>query len=1055
MSLIQKLQDSYSRVTLMPVVGSGLSMPFGLPDWRTLIELAGEHFSLSAEGRTKLTASLDKHQYIEAVDILLEEGVSESDLQRFIAECMLGAKTAAADRINNYADLARMAKVRFMTTNYDRYLNDLVGAKTFLLEQLEDIPVNQFGLPDYDHTVIPLHGEITRPESLVFTRASYDRLYDSPRFCEEFQQLRTHFTFLFMGFSFDDEYVQRLFERVLQRFEAQHFIMLDQRVIERDGEKAERLKEKYGLETICYDASADGHTMAISRRLADIFNLRDADEDLADLEKLPEPAEPKLAPDEEKIVQQGHRLIEEEQLSELYALYDPYYTDGAFQAHTVMFQIEIVCGLLWYWGFQLNEERSEELIRQVQENPVLTKYQKKLAIMYGQYLWNSRQFTRGISVLKAYAGAEERLVGLLLDIHLVSQRFLPERNEVSGQIPVYRPEPRTEAEEAAYHAAYEELREKYINPETCNLRDIQTYADRESERIAYYWLGIVAGQLFHEHMDAIRFLLRDYELRQTLATCELLAQNYYALAIEKVRYQEDAKKYQLDMGSLLKAKIRFQYILNFSDPTVIRSVYQRSGYMLLDTLYHLKDFLAFYEAWDKGSRYIPETSDLFFLKAQADAEFQLTVSEELLAKLEEKDRRFIRYCCAMNRAGYLDGVDPSEALRLRTEILQHAGKETPPEDPRIIRIVLDAALSLKATAYYEGMKRVYPVKYFDELKQLGLEDELYGRIDDAEAKLRAVYDAHKEDYGGSFQLLRGFYLRQRNRESYNALMNEVTEEPPNELYRQPVFFAGRVMTEEGHWGDPWGALAAYGRYYEQIKEDVFLRKQVEENLKHYAADYGNWEDRVAWNRIQIAKAPKRERYSVYRLILRLYLANAKYEEAWRVVQEMARAGVPQPEGLDRLTLVCLGEQHRACYRGRGLCYSSSPGYLNAQLKEARGHARYLQPNLGAAGEKLILTMPQLLSVFSEGRQAELEQVREIRLLYAGMVRLQNSLWCMEDPFLRGVLQWIGDAKNVRLSAPSFLAVCRRAEEIAQRNRDLEQIQLELFRGENPDCLALS
>lgn len=1053
MNHIQKLQESYSRVTLIPVVGSGLSVPFGLPDWRTLIELAGAHFSLSDIGRMKLTAHLDKLQYLDAVDILLEEGVSEPDLQSYIADCMLEAKTAAADQTNSYTDLARMAKVRFITTNYDRYLNDLVGANTFLLEQLEDIPVNQFGLPDYDHTVIPLHGEITRPESLVFTRTSYDRLYNSSRFCEEFQQLRTHFTFLFIGFSFDDQYVQRLFERVLQRFEAQHFIMLDQRIDERDREKVERLRVKYGLETIYYDASVDGHTRAISRRLADIFNLRDADVDLTGMEKLPERDEQKLAPDEEKTVQQGHRLIEEEQLSELYALYSPYYTDSALRTHTVMFQIEIMCGLLWYWGFQLNEERSEELIRQVQENPVLSEYQKKLAIMYGQYLWNSRQFTRGISILQAYTGAEERLVGLLLDIHLVSQRFLPERDEVGGEIPVYEQEPRTDAEKAAYRAAYEELRGKYVNPETYNLRNIKAYADRESERIAYYWLGIVAGQLFHEHTDAIQYLLRAYELGQNLATCELLAQNYYELAIDKTRYREDAKKYQLDMGSLLKAKIRFQYMLNFSDPAVIQSVFQRSGYMYLDTLYKLKDFLAFYEAWDKGSKYIPETGELSFLKAQADAEYQHTVSEELLDKLEEKDRGFIRYYCMMNRAGFFDGVNPNEAQRLRLEILQHADEEAPLEDSRIIRIVLDTALFLKETAYYEGMKRFYPEKYFDEMKQLGFEDELYGRIDDAEAKLRAVYDTHK-DYGGSFQLLRGFYLRHQKREAYNKLMDEVTEEPPDELYRQPDFFAGRVMTEEGGWRDPWGALAAYGRYYERIKEDVFLQKQVEENLKYHAADYSDWEDRVAWNRIQLTKAPKQEKYSVYRLILGLYLANARYEEAWEVIKEMAREGVPQLESLDRLTLVCLGEQCRECYLGRELYYSSSPGYLNAQLSEARGHVRYLQPKLGAAGEKLILTMPQLLCVFSEGRQAELEQIKEIRLLYAGMVRLQNSLWCIEDPFLRNVLQWIREAENVQISAPSFLAVCRRAEEIVQKNRDLEQIQLELFHGENPDCLTL-
>ena len=49
MDNIQILQECYSRVTLIPVVGSGLSIPMGLPSWRELIEKSADYFSISDE----------------------------------------------------------------------------------------------------------------------------------------------------------------------------------------------------------------------------------------------------------------------------------------------------------------------------------------------------------------------------------------------------------------------------------------------------------------------------------------------------------------------------------------------------------------------------------------------------------------------------------------------------------------------------------------------------------------------------------------------------------------------------------------------------------------------------------------------------------------------------------------------------------------------------------------------------------------------------------------------------------------------------------------------
>lgn len=1047
------LRESYTRMFLIPVVGSGLSVPFHLPDWRTLIEDAAKYFSVSDADMVELRGHLDRFEYVEAADTILAAGVSELDLQRYVADSMRRAKEDAGGVESNYQDLAMLEHLRFITTNYDRYLNDLADAETFRLEELEEIKINEFATSEYDRRVIPLHGEISRPESIVLTGASYKRLYDSPRFREEFQQLRTRFMFLFVGFSFNDRYVQTLFDRALQRFETRHFILLEKNDAAKDREKIEKLRERYGLETLCYDASVDGHTKAISRWLRDTFRLRDNDVDLSGMDKLPEKEELQYAPGEQELADRAKKLIEEDQLTELYELYAPIYHAKNFTARSVKLQTDVICALMWYWGFQRRDGAVEALVEQAFKNPAIAGHENRLLFMYGQHLWNSRQFEKGIAVLRAYDGEPNRLTELLLDLLVLYQRFLPERAVQGGTIPVYGPTPRDEAAQAAYRAAYEELKAKYINPETYNLKMLEAYRDRDAQQIAYYWLGIAAGQLFHEHAEAIQYLLRAYELQPGVAICEELAQNYFAQAETGIRYRENAKKYQIDMGALLKAKIRFQYAMNFSDKTVVKSMYERSGFAFLKTLYYLKDFIAFYEFWNKGSQYIPETDDLLLMKAEADAAYEHTVSGTLLSKLSEKDRRYIEYCCAMHRADFFSRLNPMETLRIRNMILRRAENEPAADDERVARIVLDTALVLGARDYYEHLRGVYPKSCFEDMRRLGLEDELYGRLDAAEAKLRTEFEAHR-DYDGTFQILRGFYVRHKMREKYDALIREVTEDPPDEIYRQSGFYTGLVMAEARDWRNAWGALRLYDRYSEKIGEDIFLKKQVEESLKYFAADYTDCEDRVAWNRQQIRKAPYYARMEPYHNILHLYLANGKYREADEIVQEMRRENVPQAEGLDKIIQICLREQRKKFYSGNRRYFSSDSAFLDRLLRGLRADSRYWQPSFAAEGQNVILSMAQLLCVFKESRQTELQKVGTIHIMYAGMIQLQNSIWCGEDVFLRMVLQWLARAKNVRLGAPPFRTLCRRITEGLNMERSLEMVQLELYRDEHPDFITL-
>ena len=46
MNYMEELQEAYEKNLLIPVIGSGLSAPFGLPTWRDLIINIADEYSI-------------------------------------------------------------------------------------------------------------------------------------------------------------------------------------------------------------------------------------------------------------------------------------------------------------------------------------------------------------------------------------------------------------------------------------------------------------------------------------------------------------------------------------------------------------------------------------------------------------------------------------------------------------------------------------------------------------------------------------------------------------------------------------------------------------------------------------------------------------------------------------------------------------------------------------------------------------------------------------------------------------------------------------------------
>ena len=1051
--LLVKLQDIYSRKLLIPVVGSGLSIPLQMPDWKTLILEAAKHFGLADGVKKQMELLLEKYEFLDAIDMMIEQGIAEEELQNFIAVYIDRIKRKAPpNQENNYYDLAKMKQIRFLTTNYDEYLNDIVGVRSFPLQRLSQISVNEFGLREYDDLVIPLHGEISHPDSIVFSRKSYEKLYGTEQFEREFQHLRTHFTFLFMGFSFEDLYFQKMFEKVLNRFEATHYILFSDRVRKEQPKKINFLRQKYGVEVIFYHASSEGHVKPISRLLHQVCGLVDPDIDCSELIKLPEKPERAMSIEEAEIIERGRKAIEGERLTEVCEVYSGEYHGENFRKHSMAFQVEIICGLLWYNGFVRRNDLNELLYEREMRNPEMKEMQSKFTFMFAQSLWNMRQYERCLELLEEYEGEEQEFMAFFKDTVKCFQKFLPESSDVSGELSVYGECDRTEEEKMEYRTAYAAYKKKYVNEETYNLLNLRQYKNKEIQQTIYYYLGVTAGQLFHEHREAIQYLNRAYELTPLMSVCEELAHNYLELGHNAVRYRENGKTHELDIDSLLKAKIRFQYLMNFEDETARHDFYKRSGYAYLRTLFWLRDYREFEKFYQEAAADIPEAYDLFFMKAQVDVQSGRSADAELLKKLNEQDRIYMEFLQMQVEAGHVSPANREQQMKAWERILVRADElGHPMNDRRVVTLLFDAIIFSKSILYYEKMKEIYPEEVWRDLEELGFADELYGRVLEAQTKFEQAFETY-QDYQGTFQILRGFYIRQGNRNAYEKLYSRVIATPPNEMFQTAEFFGEYIVSVLRDWSDVREALVLYQTYYSRIQKNRLCWKELEEMLKIHVADYQDYEDRIAWNRYVLEKAPEEAKPEIYISILKLYAANCQFYRAKDVLEEMRRLKIPVRYNFDKLIAVCIRSQKRSYYVGGAMPFTSDREVLKKIADKMCYHGRFHKRYFDAFGLEILLSMEQCLCMFYENRQNELKSFSRIYIMYADVVRLQNSLWAREDPFLRMVLQWITSGENVVLAAPEFLGICERMS--VQQSTSMESLQRQLFVKEHPDVIRI-
>lgn len=258
---LDDLCKDYHEDKIVPFIGAGLSIPFNVPDWGNLIREIAEKYAVGDTAFVKFAVEQDlqRYDYWQAIEALKKyTTVQEEDIQEHIAVTVQKRiKKVENDLLHNYLDLKKMNFKLYLTTNYENILHNYLECElTPIL--LKDIQFNTQNLFD-QRRVCQLHGSTSNYGTIVISKESYRDLYENKKYENILKLVTGTKRLLFMGFSFDDQFIRTLIKEHKEFFMAKHYIILS----DPTPEKIRELREEFGLLTIPYSTKESSHADGI------------------------------------------------------------------------------------------------------------------------------------------------------------------------------------------------------------------------------------------------------------------------------------------------------------------------------------------------------------------------------------------------------------------------------------------------------------------------------------------------------------------------------------------------------------------------------------------------------------------------------------------------------------------------------------------------------------------------------------------------------------------------------------------------------------------------
>jgi hypothetical protein len=238
-------------------LGAGLSVPL-FPSWKTALEeMIKERFLRRGgeERNTELAAMLVKGQLLEVADLCA--GDLGRNAYRDFVEKYFDKEFTATDVPEAYKALLGSNPRTVLTTNYDRIPEVYSGGK-YRIYTNQESSTAQSAVMNEKPIVFKLHGNVTQPDSIVFSSEEYQTIYQNPSLKNFIEAVFSLKNVIFVGFGLADPYVNQILEnlyagnnRILQ---GKYALLEGLSLTEINGKE-----QRYGLNIIPYTKSDDSH----------------------------------------------------------------------------------------------------------------------------------------------------------------------------------------------------------------------------------------------------------------------------------------------------------------------------------------------------------------------------------------------------------------------------------------------------------------------------------------------------------------------------------------------------------------------------------------------------------------------------------------------------------------------------------------------------------------------------------------------------------------------------------------------------------------------------
>lgn len=251
-------------------VGSGASIPSGLPDWRNFLGSMLEYAkSLPGTEWSRTEQLWDDGDYLLAAEMLQRE-LPVPTFTRFI-EGTFSAPGLEPNEIHR--SIARLPFSIVVTTNIDNLLESVYRNPATCTWRDPDAVFN--AIRSRNFAIVKLHGSVSDPLSARLTRTHYrEGALTNPEFNECIKDLLTWKTFLFIGYSLRDSDLLYLIDEARLRFGKKfgpHYAIMPEH--EADPKFRAYLKDALSIETIQYNRDENDQNSATAEVVRILKNL--------------------------------------------------------------------------------------------------------------------------------------------------------------------------------------------------------------------------------------------------------------------------------------------------------------------------------------------------------------------------------------------------------------------------------------------------------------------------------------------------------------------------------------------------------------------------------------------------------------------------------------------------------------------------------------------------------------------------------------------------------------------------------------------------------------